>query len=277
MTATAALDKLDGSTGTYDALGWVSMTRTALVTGLTGTGQAELAETLTATNMPAIGSVHPQIATLYLDSYAPMALGGGKAKVTLTYKRKDDQSDDAAVLTVGTTLEQKETNTDYLGAVMEIDVADDYLVAHPDAALTQTGTATVGIPKTTLHFTRRETTCPATKSAAYVGSTNSGGWTGVDSKAPARIWLCTAITGTSNDGGVTYQVDYDFVHAERIIDGDGEVTQCTWDAFVFWQDPATGKPDPSSDDIDYAAASGDGWARFQMYPTMDFNDLSLFG
>jgi len=271
MTVAVALDKIEGSAGRKDAQGWVEVTRIALVTGLSGTsGQAQLEAAVIAAGMPAYGAVHPSLTGLYLNGIEPTAMGGGVVKVRLVYNRKDDQEEQAAVITVGSAMEQQSVNTDYEGTVM-------YVAAPAGAGGDdQIGTAAVGMPKTTMHFSRRETTCPALKSILYVGTVNSGGWI-VESAAPPRVWLCTAITGSSNDGGTTYQVEYDFARSQKKRGPTGDVeAEVTWDAYTFWIDPNTGKPHKLTDDIDYSG-TGAGWERWQVYPAMDFDALRLGG
>ena len=120
-----------------------------------------------------------------------------------------------------------------------------------------------------------ETRDPTDISREYAGKCNSGGW-GRDLFAAAREWLCTAITGISNDGGETWQVDYEFAYSER--QKDGASTGPGWDEFKYYVDPTTGKPPATVEAINYALDEGvgtGGWKRIKHYKELDFTALNL--
>lgn len=99
---------------------------------------------------------------------------------------------------------------------------------------------------------RVETVAPVAKSLYYSNTVNS-----------RRIWgfergtlFCHPITASSNDGGVSYQVTYQFQASD------------TWLARALFKDKKTGKPP-----IDLVEAQGS--ALVQVYEETDFRRLGL--
>lgn len=322
-------DLLAGAQATKDLSGWREVTHTFVVTGVEGDGYEIYAAALSAAGIPSLangGSAHPDLALLYADDMT-MAFKGrdasGKAivHITVVYRRKTLQKQELPVqgeggspervITVGTTLEQTQSNVDYegkpllvaptqtgeaynagttYGRLQVVSLGGKYYQSLIDSntgngpgtaaangkwrLYSQTGVVSVGMPKTSLRFSRVESGSPADKSMTYVGCTNSGAWGSLATDQQARVWRCDAITGTSNDLGATFRVDYDFLRCEQKRDG-GQVVDTTWDAFVYWIDPETGKPPSDVADIDYAQQAGQGWRRYQVYPTVDFAGLNL--
>jgi hypothetical protein len=88
--------------------------------------------------------------------------------------------------------------------------------------------------------------------------TNSQTWNGAD----PNTYLCTSITGRSNDGGVTYVVTYTFEYDPVNF----------FQSIVFWEDPITRtRPVLTAEDI----ASSNGVELVTVYQSVDFNALGL--
>ena len=74
---------------------------------------------------------------------------------------------------------------------------------------------------------RRETTAPRAKAQTYVGCTNSDAFYG----GTAGQWLCSRIEGTSNDEGLSWIVDYEFIFAAATFLVIAPWTVRTWVVF----------------------------------------------
>lgn len=259
------IDIIDGSRGRYDAEGWQELERTATVEGLSSSGQQQLVDAIEADGMPAIDDAHPSVSALRLAEMAPEALGPGKAKVRLVYKRLAGSEvlipggggDVKPTIEVGTTLQQVEANKDIAGNL--ISVTYNGTKKPPGDLATQIGTYSRLQPQTSITIKRREWASPLSKSRTYVGTTNSQSWEG-DPSAEANTWLCTAIIGTSSDGGAHYEVSYAFQHC-------GATETGTWDVNVYWR----GSDGKIPSDIE----PGTGIVLVSVYGQLDFDNLNF--
>jgi len=263
--ATITNDLVDGQiTSGPDGL---TLTRVALVEGLTSNADERMLEAITVTGIPRRGDFHPSIAGLAVASVSAVPVGAGQARVTITYGvynvtlNPPDESAPPQV-TVGSTVQGVETNLDVDGNAMKL----DFFVADPDEngnvfyrQVEYTGTVSKQDPQTVARFSRREPFAPLTKSKTYVGKMNSNAFLG----DPPRYWLCTRIEGTSNDGGLTYQVEYEF-----------QRNASTWDVTIVGIDDQTDQP---PDPADVVPGQGEtSWKEtFQIYEEVDFSGLNL--
>ena len=133
------VDILEGSRGKKTVEdGWVAIERTAIVTGVTGSGQARLDNALTtlANHDPslALGGEHPHFPGLFLDSASPEPAENSPSvlKVRLSYVLRKDETAEPAQITVGTAVQQEASNTDRDDKVIYVDYYDDSFTA--DAA-----------------------------------------------------------------------------------------------------------------------------------------------
>jgi len=113
----------------------------------------------------------------------------------------------------------------------------------------------IEVPMTVVRLRRREPLSPGDKSKQYVGTVNA---TGVFNDPP-RYWLCTGIHGTTTDGGLSYDVTYEF---QRNPDA--------WTVLLEY--PFTDedrKPDNG------APTLGNGLALWNVYPETEFRSLML--
>lgn len=283
--STVKIDLTDNSRAVYKrGEGWAEVERSAVISGITETGQAQLNAAMTALSTyhasTAIGGAHQYMGGLYLDEISPEAMGPGQVKCRLIYRRMTAAEaaataggsvTDEPVLQVGTTAQQIQSDVDYLQRPITL--------TYTDGVTTYSNTPAGPVPKfeprTTLHFERTEPASPADKSKLYVGKVNQAGWE-FDTAAPARTWFCSSLVGVSNDKGASFRVSYDF-----------EYRDWTWDEIVYYVDPTTGKPPEDIDPVDYDHTDdgngnlveldieGNGWKRWQMYSTANFNDLQL--
>ena len=196
--------------------------------------------------------------------------------VTATYGPTDMASEDEpeleAQVAVTTSTAQETTNRDWEGKFVVLE--------HPGQAVTkQTGTMSVLVPRTSISIKRLESDSPLERSKEFTGKVNAENWT-VDGSAPARTWLCSAISGNSNDGGATFEVTYDFLYRPNTsiwYDGEENPTAVAgWDQVITFTDPETGKiPDDVIDEDTGKILIATAVQVVQVYEVINFNELDL--
>jgi hypothetical protein len=156
------------------------------------------------------------------------------------------------LLTVGHIVEvEKKVADPKTGIVSKVKVKE------PDIQLRE---AEITIPQTVLRVSRIESGSPDIKSRKYVGTVNSKAL-GISKsgrgKDGPRTWLCTRIDGTSNDGGKTYNVTYEF-----------QYDHLEWGFVATWIDKKTGQPA-------FTDLTGEESIFYETYDEEDFNDLGI--
>lgn len=266
------IDIVDGARGRKSQeYGW-ELERKAIVTGIDSTlaASARLLEAVLCTvGMPEIGDPHPNVAACILREIIPTAITSEKVELRLVYRERgaDTQQDGEwpeSTIEVGASAIQIQTSKDKDDT--NISVAYHY----PDEEkfgewknATFTTDEVVGkmIPNNTIVVSRRETTTGDFLNwlgKNYVGKINYAGWYLAPGDA-AGTWLCTAIRGRSYDGGVTYDVEYNFQYRAD-----------AWTENVKFIDHFTGKPP-----ADVIKAAGGGDITVDIYEKANFNNLRL--
>lgn len=192
-------------------------------------------------------------------------VGRGVAYGSLEYSEVDqgqaqqpDPNDNGLpVITSGASVEQVTTFTDRAGSPI--------LVAPPAAQagqLSQLIPVAYDAPTAVRTFQRLELSDPGLRADVYVGRVNSLTWN-VPGKSPvtAGYAKCNRLQGTSNNGGASYVVDYEFAIMDPLKPGG-------WQPEAAWIDRDTGYADPTS-------TIGDGIINALVYPEANFNDLNL--
>lgn len=282
------IDIIDGSDliETEDA---IEKTRIALVKDVTnGTNAEREWDALSASGVPAIGDALGSTAplsnvTLVRRSVRPASKGSThQMEVVLEYSSRrlaiaDPDDETLPTYESGTVLQTFSTNQDVNGnkVVLQYTYPSDYAINPDDAGKTITTGATFDVqrPATTEVMRRVEVGIdPEPLAEAYVGKVNNATWL---NRAPG-VWLCTGITGTSRDAGVTWEMEYTF---QKNSDG--------WNnRKVVIEDPNTGRPPPDVvADSGISAATGlpgnpsledsIGLKTVQSYETADFDILQL--
>ncbi len=246
MAIVVKLDQVDGAGARRTLDGWEAQ-RVAFVSGLTGSYHQRMAQAITASGIPQLRSSHPAISSIFVTSLDAKPAGVDGAIVRIDYGTGNSKQlpspGEPAQIEVGATLSQTSTHQDISGNPLEVALSDD------EDAPTQIARVTKLVPQVTVRYSRLEETSPGSKARQYVGKVNSGE---VFSSDPGT-WMCTAITGRSNDGGETYEVTYDFQY-----NPDG------WQPHVVYIDPATGRPHPDAES-----------QTAQVYESIDFMNLEL--
>jgi hypothetical protein len=248
-------DLIDGNSGKKTIDGW-ELTRTAVVTGVTGTGHAKILNA--AAELPDINAAHPSLSTCYLREIIPESVGSDTVKFRLIYSvptppRFQPQLD---TIEVGGTLSQVQTNKDREGNIISVSYTypSDYKLDENLAGKTVQTSSLVGklAPEHTITYSNLLFYNPQGLSENFVGTVNNGPWILAPSAA-AGTWLCTGIVGRSNDGGLSYATTYTFQYRAD-----------TWKAVVVFIDPNTGVP---PDDL----VVDTGIKNCEMYPITNFN------
>jgi hypothetical protein len=270
------LYNIKGARGSYDASinGYTFIVK-ATLTGIVGVGDdadvKQLYASLVDNAIPNVGDdlgLALDISDLdgcWLRNIESDPLGDGQFSLTLTYQ----QSQWGIIqVDVGSQLSQIETTNDIDGNAIETnyEYPSDYGGTDPNAEqlrlrgtgeLKQGGTVNVFKPEGSRIYTVRETNDPSIPQMLYEGKVNDATWWFV----PAGEWLCTSITGTSDNSGVLVTVPTHFVNRyefQRKIGG--------WDPEVVYSDDLTGEkvPDP---------VPGLGIKKILEYDEFDFTDL----
>lgn len=126
-----------------------------------------------------------------------------------------EQVGDPPKIEVFGTLEQTTTNVDKDGNLIVVPVPAG-LVGVPI-----TPEVALQVPRYGIRYITRESVNPSNKAATYVGRVNSATFLG----KPPRTWLCGPIRGSSDDGGLTYVVNYELFYDVK-----------TWASRLRWED-----------------------------------------
>lgn len=261
MVASIATLKLrNGHSGVTDAKGWKELTRTAIIQGLTGDGDARLDAALEVSGMPEIGDAHPHVSDLKLKEIRPEAATPSVVKVRLVYRRLEPTSwenpqdnPDYMNIQVGTTVSQVQSNLDVDGNPITVSYTPS-----GESEVTVSSLVTKTESRSTIVIERRESSSPGDNSREYTNTVNIAGWRH-DPGAQPRTWKCVSIVGRSDDGGDTYLVTYTF-----------EFKADMWDFDVVYIDSSTGRP-PSNP----APSASNGIETYQLYEMKNFNSLHL--
>lgn len=249
--------------------------RIAKVGRLKGDGATRLFWAINAIGVPRYGDTHPVIEGLPVSRvHATLASEGTTdiAIVTIEYfyptggnlhfaNIDEVRESGLPQLEITSTVQPSTTQfaTNDIGTKTQITL--DYERTDPVTQTTtplptQSGTVEYQLPMMVFRFSRREPADAYVGDAArdYVGKVNS---VAIFGEAGIRYWMCTRIDGVSDDGGMTYNVTYEF---QRHPD--------SWDATVIYVDPETGQPVPDP-------VTDIGIKTVQIYRAVDFDRLGL--
>lgn len=296
MGTLVRIDIVEGAETREDADG-IEVIRIALVENLSGNGDAKLLDAINTPGIPKIGDPHPSIPLINVfNRSAVPAKSSSKATVRISYKLLEafeEEADDTKLPTidVGSTTQTMRTsrfindvsnpadpkpppepdpaNPDQDGRTMIVSYqfpqdpnSTVEVVADPQAVFVD-----IQVPSTVLRLSRKEFLSPLINSINFVGRVNKNPILG---DIVARTWLCIRIDGKSNDGGITYNITYEF---QRAISEDFDgVESSGWDATITYIDDSNGKPPP---DIRSTKQLGKAVKIFQVYPEKDFAELNL--
>ena len=265
-------DIIDGST--IQDTGGYSATRVFLVTGVTGTASGRLLAAINATGIPQIGDAHPAVASIRCSSRSAEAAGADNStfRVTCQYTTPTYTTggvDDPAQISVGSVAQDGQTTDDKNGDPILLGPFDYTIGTPPQTkeAVEQTGLVSKMFPMPSVSFQRRLTSMSqlVTEARDYVGKINS---TSFYLTADGTLFigagsaLCTRIAGSSTDGGLNFDVTYDF---------QVSLSDKKWKANVVYVNQETGLPHNKATELN------NGKKEIDIYDEADFNDLDLVG
>lgn len=223
-----------------------SVTRKALVSGLSSSNWEILTDALDEAGIPSANSYldksnYPHLQLVRRDA---RVIDVDKAEVILVYEKDTGPTQDLGSLgysgtpelqrpvagKMSASIEQKTTNKDANGDLITVshtwDISDpDY----PTETDTQTGEIDIFVPQKTLTIDGFRTTIePWVFAERLVGKLNNGTFYG----GPSRTWMCTEV-GFEKESNDVYIMSFQFQH-----NPDG------WDATALFIDPRTGNPPP---------------------------------
>ena len=162
-----------------------------------------------------------------------------------------------AVMSVSTTLQEGDTQFDIEGARIKTELVDGEPVY---------GFVNSVMPTTSVRFERHEENSPGQKAINYVGSLNNAP---VFNNDPARTWLCSEISGHSNNGGDSWVVSYGFLRSMKFKQvAGGTIVLQPWDPTIVQLDDK-GNPHPD------ATVSNDGIKTIRVHRATDWAGLNL--
>ena len=255
------LDLVEGHSVKKTTKGW-EVDRIAIVTGMSGDGDARVINAMTVTGMPEILDVHPVESSVFLKEITLIELTNAEVKFKLTYRPPSTGSSSFVPdsLEVGASVQQTETNKDKNDTEMHtsyIYKAGTKRSRHDTPLLVDDPPVIAGakvpifLPQNTYSIQKLESSSPKTKAMNYVGKINSSEFDGY----PAKSLMCMAIVGRSNDGGSNYNVTYRFQYKAN-----------TWvQEVIFIKDD--GKPAYPTD--------ANSKKNYDIYDEINFNSLGL--
>lgn len=243
------------------------------ITGVVGTGSdadiKQLLNALTDSSIPNAGSdlsaVDASLTGCWLRKIEAGTLADGKMDITLTYQQSQWG---ITQIDVGSQLSQIETTNDKDGTAIELTYTypSDYGGTEPSAEqirlvntgeVKQGGTVTILRPEGFRVYTVRETVDPAIPQYFYEGKVNDAQWWFRD----AGEWMCTSISGTSDNAGVAVTVPTTFVNRYEFQYRSGG-----WDPEAVYSDDITGEPVPDP-------VATEGIKTVPEYNSFDFTEL----
>jgi hypothetical protein len=278
--STAHLYNIKGARGSYDAsINGFDFVVKATLTGVDGVGDdadvKQIYSALTDSAIPLAGddlfaaTGITDLKGCWLRKIDADAIGDGEFALTLTYQQSQFG---ITQIDVGSQLSQIETTNYQAGPlaggsiVTFYEYPSDYGGTDPSGEqdrrrntglLEQGGTVTVFKPEGSRIYTVRENIDPAIPQALYEGKVNDDIWWFKDSGE----WLCTSITGTSDNSGTLVTIPTMWVNRYEFQYRTGG-----WDPEVVYSDDLTGEPVPDPiQDV--------GKITVESYESFDFTDL----
>lgn len=250
-------DLIDGATTSKNDVGFEA-TRVFQVSGLRGNRAARMFVALLAPGIPRRGFPHPVVPFIRVDVVDAVAQSQGQALVTVKYRKLDsdeEEEDEAPTpkITISAGVTTIRTQFDNKGKQILVQHTFNKGTGKARKSEEQPGFVEILVPTVSVQFSRRETGSPGRKALDNVGRVNSRFFFSFK----PRHWLCTRLDGNSQDGGITYNVLYEF-----------QLNRKTWDATVAFFDKERNEHPPNLVD-------GEGLKTVQIYDLADFGKLNL--
>jgi len=229
----------DGNAGTatWDSQNGYRQTRMYLVAGLeTGTTAERQMLAMIYPGVPAMYTPHPSSGfAISVVSKSCAVVDPKTFLVSVNYgtprttELPPDEVAEHAIVSVSTVLIQVETAFDYQSNQIYTEYNDGARVY---------GSVTAFHASTEVRYQRHEENSPGQKARDYVGTLNAD--ENIFGDPAARTWMCSEISGHSDNGGDSYIVNYAFLRSPHSKwTGSTRVIQ-PWDPTIVEIDPLTG-------------------------------------
>ena len=243
----------------------IQITTGAIVSGLPDSESTVQLDSAIAFGGIQIGSAHPSFPVYKCVDINSNSIGPNEVQIVYTWEYRFPETR----YEIGSGVNSQETNIDKNGAIITADYVypDEYILNPELAGSTDERSVMVEklVPETTMTITRQESITGLyllLKSKTFTGTVNGSAW-GLTGD-PAETWLCTGISGSSQDNGITYSVRYSFAYRPPVPIPWDPYYKSGWNAVAVWIDPQTDAPP--------ADVSAFSWS---IYPISDFNALGI--
>ena len=235
--------------------------RSFIVTAITGaTSAATLVyDALGISGIPLRGDSYPANATYSCDDIEVEAISPNQARVTCTYRVLSSVTGPPGnsitpLVSCGSSLQQQEVGRNNAGALMKVGYT-------PSGGTIQYASVTAQkqTPQFIYRVSRRETSAPVAKAMANVGYVN----TDTFKTMAAGTVLCSRIEGNSNDEGLSWIVEYEFIYNPQ-----------GWLFGGWYVDENNQVPSDAANGGDIYT-DGNGYKVFAIYPTVAFSGMGL--
>jgi len=260
---------VEGTSVTLDAQGSTAV-RVFILQDVPGNTDSKLWNATQDSRIPPYGDPHPVIPGLQVTQVVATPLSdrdNAHVRVEVTYSvpnisddvpfDQDTTPEEKGVMSLSAALVTEETNFDRNGRPLLVQYTGTLVDSEGNQVEVDNDEqiATLEIPRVmpVVSFTRRETESPIDAVQSLVGTINSRSIGGFAEKTI----LLTRIDASSQDGGLTFDVTYEFQHNER-----------GWTSTVAWIDPETDRP-PTD------VTSTNGLADYELYREADHHFLRL--
>lgn len=261
---------IDESSATIGKDG-VEATDVFLVTDLSGPPAARNWQAMLQGGIPQRGDRHPSIPGIFVETVSsrPVPDSPKQFKVVTVSRRPvvddTDQQDegqldeqDFGVLEFFYVSREEQTQFDADGDQITVThtYADDDPHKRGGLTVTQGGSVSIQTWQQGFRFTRRESKSPASLQSAFGTKLNNFRWNGY----PEKTVMCVGIDGRTDDGGITWTVNYHFM-----LDPAG-----LWQKSVIFADPEEGGAPPKGITRKSAAVK-----TLDVYTTANFDALRI--
>jgi hypothetical protein len=228
--------------------GWTA-SREFIADGVVGNPDAIGYEAIRNGSVPKPGTPHPTIPNVIVQSVDAESIGANQVRLTISYgpfssgggsTSPDEEAQ--TQISIGGSVQTVQTNEYFKRNArtgketkelieLEYEYADGKGPGGENPIKT-VATVDKQVPVIVARLSRTESEHPGQKARDFVGKLNKKTFIG----GKPGTWLCTNIGGSSNNGGQSYQVDYEFMYAIP----DAEESFSGWNKTVFFTDPKTG-------------------------------------
>ena len=235
--------------------------RKFIISEIEGNPSAIIFNGINAGGVPRPGDPHPDIPFQTVESIQSDVLGSNEIALSINYSNIAQAVDEEAqvFISISGSVQSVLTNEFFTPVGKQLMQLDYRYPLNRDPEGTNTvkkiiATANKQQAIIVVTLKRLESENPLTKAVRFVDRINTRRFLGTG----PRTWLCSSITGDSNDGNETYQVSYVF-----------EFRPQTWDVDLFFTNKETGEIPIDVKDQPLA------FNNFQIQEAVDFGALNL--